>query len=328
MGNRGSTAALRRHQNLELRRKDRGHELEVRVVRDEGQDWIVVHSNDFINESLMLFLGINEKEWVRKRMIAHFATNEVGEFDTWSDMGAQESCTVTLIVPNDPTLTDADLVAHWTTLHQQTLVTDQGAPLHHYDTLLKILFIGDSSVGKTELLVRLADDVFNGDFISRIGVDFKIVSVDFERVRVKIQLWDTAGQDRFRTVTDALARSISAIFLVYDTNDRNTFEYLHMWFRNITRHDVHPSCVLIGHTLRGEAGRVVTHEDGLSMAKQYGASQFLEVNAQTGENCAETLLAAVRAVFLEQVNVASAHGGVRYYHGYEPWRYYAANQNV
>jgi len=327
MGNRGSTAALQEAakesdeapQNLELRRKDRGHELEVRVVRDEGQDWIVVHSNDFINESLMLFLGINEKEWVMKRMIAHFATNEVGEFDTWSDMGAQEICTVTLIVPDDPTLTDADLVAHWTTLHQQTLVTDQGAPLHHYDTLLKILFIGGSSVGKTELLVRLADDVFNGDFISRIGVDFKIVSVDFERVRVKIQLWDTAGQDRFRTVTDALARSISAIFLVYDTNDRNTFEYLHMWFRNITRHDVHPSCVLIGHTLRGEAGRVVTHEDGLSMAKQYGASQFLEVNAQTGENCAEALLAAVRAVFLEQVNVASAHYGVRYY---------AANQNV
>jgi len=313
MGNRGSTAALRRHQNLELRRKDRGHELEVRVVRDEGQDWIVVHSNDFINESLMLFLGINEKEWVMKRMIAHFATNEVGEFDTWSDMGAQEICTVTLIVPDDPTLTDADLVAHWTTLHQQTLVTDQGAPLHHYDTLLKILFIGGSSVGKTELLVRLADDVFNGDFISRIGVDFKIVSVDFERVRVKIQLWDTAGQDRFRTVTDAYWRMVSAIFLVYDTNDRNTFEYLHTWFRNITRHDVHPSCVLIGHTLRGEAGRVVTHEDGLSMAKQYGASQFLEVNAQTGENCAETLLAAVRAVFLEQVNVASAHYGVRYY---------------
>lgn len=58
---------------------------------------------------------------------------------------------------------------------------------------------------------------------------------------------------------------------------------------------------------------MVTHEDGLAMAERYGVSQFLEVNAQTGENCAEMLHAAVRAVLLEQVNVASAQSGVQYY---------------
>lgn len=277
MGNRGSTAALQEAaresdeapQNLsqEKRRGDRGHELEVRVVRDEGEDWIVVHSNDFINESLMLSLGIDEKDWVRKRMIAHFATNEVGEFDTWSDMGAQESCTVNLIVPDDLTLTDADLVARWAALQQQTLVADQALQPYPYDTLLKILFIGDSSVGKTELLVRLSDDVYNGEQMQGIGlgIDFKVMTVNFERARVKLQLWDTPGQERFRAITDSYWRGVSALFLVYDTNDRNTFEHLHMWFAEITRRDVpqgtvgHRSCILIGHTLRGETMTIHIH---------------------------------------------------------------------
>ncbi|EYB91447.1 hypothetical protein Y032_0206g1996 [Ancylostoma ceylanicum] len=70
-----------------------------------------------------------------------------------------------------------------------------------YDHLFKLLIIGDSGVGKSSLLLRFADNVFSENYITTIGVDFKIRTVDVDGQRVKLQIWDTAGQERFRTIT-------------------------------------------------------------------------------------------------------------------------------
>lgn len=70
------------------------------------------------------------------------------------------------------------------------------AVYNEYDYLFKILLIGDAGVGKAQLLLRFADDTYTEQYISTIGVDFKIRSVDLEGKRVKLQIWDTAGQER------------------------------------------------------------------------------------------------------------------------------------
>mmetsp|Transcript_24287 Transcript_24287/g.26981 ORF Transcript_24287/g.26981 Transcript_24287/m.26981 type:complete len:100 (+) Transcript_24287:25-324(+) len=76
-------------------------------------------------------------------------------------------------------------------------LTKAGRPKHvDYDFLFKILLIGDSAVGKSSLLLRFADQAFNTSFISTIGVDFKIRTVDMEGKKVKLQIWDTAGQEK------------------------------------------------------------------------------------------------------------------------------------
>mmetsp|Transcript_68143 Transcript_68143/g.189022 ORF Transcript_68143/g.189022 Transcript_68143/m.189022 type:complete len:189 (+) Transcript_68143:295-861(+) len=94
-----------------------------------------------------------------------------------------------------------------------------------YNHLVKLLLIGDSAVGKSSILLRYADDSFSSSFITTIGIDFKIKSIQLDDdKKVKLQIWDTAGQERFKTITTAYYRGAMGILLVYDVSNPNTFQ--------------------------------------------------------------------------------------------------------
>ena len=95
-----------------------------------------------------------------------------------------------------------------------------------YDLQIKIMMIGDQAVGKTALLVRYADDDFNEVLLPTIGIDFKIKTIDLLGKRVKLQIWDTAGQDRFRAVTRSYYRGAQGILLCFDATDPATVDSL------------------------------------------------------------------------------------------------------
>merc|ERR1711934_836535 len=105
-----------------------------------------------------------------------------------------------------------------------------------YDMLIKLLLIGDSGVGKSCLLCRYSDDVFNSNFITTIGIDFKIRTIELDGAKIKLQIWDTAGQERFRTITQAYYRGAMGILLVYDVTDDKSFNNIRTWMRNIEQH--------------------------------------------------------------------------------------------
>ena len=88
----------------------------------------------------------------------------------------------------------------------------------HYDQLIKLVFIGDSSVGKTCLLMRFSENRFSSDHMPTIGIDFKIKMLQVQDKRVKLQLWDTAGQERFQTITANYYRGAEGVILVYDAS--------------------------------------------------------------------------------------------------------------
>ncbi|BBN12064.1 hypothetical protein Mp_5g17050 [Marchantia polymorpha subsp. ruderalis] len=105
-----------------------------------------------------------------------------------------------------------------------------------YDYLIKLLLIGDSGVGKSCLLLRFSDDSFTTSFITIIGIDFKIRTIELDGKRIKLQIWDTARQERFRTITTAYYRGAMGILLVYDVTDESSFNNIRNWIRNIEQH--------------------------------------------------------------------------------------------
>ena len=105
-----------------------------------------------------------------------------------------------------------------------------------YDYLFKVLLIGNSGVGKSSLLLRFADDVFNDNFMPTIGVDFKIRTVDVDQKTIKLQIWDTAGQERFKTITSSYYKGAHGIIVTYDITDRESFSKVSEWMREVDKH--------------------------------------------------------------------------------------------
>ena len=97
------------------------------------------------------------------------------------------------------------------------------------DHIFKILIIGDSSVGKSNILLRFSDNIFHETFLPTIGVDFKIKNLTVKNQSVKLNIWDTAGQERFKTITSTYYKGSHGIIMVYDVTDRNSFNNINSW---------------------------------------------------------------------------------------------------
>merc|ERR1711934_713226 len=149
-----------------------------------------------------------------------------------------------------------------------------------YDMLIKLLLIGDSGVGKSCLLCRYSDDVFNNKFITTIGIDFKIRTIELDGKKIKLQIWDTAGQERFRTITQAYYRGAMGILLVYDVTDDKSFQNIRAWMRNIEQHANNEVVkVLLGNKCDMDMKRAVDSAKGEALAREYDI-EFFETSAK------------------------------------------------
>merc|ERR1711998_96899 len=165
-----------------------------------------------------------------------------------------------------------------------------------YDMLIKLLLIGDSGVGKSCLLCRYSDDVFNSNFITPIGIDFKIRTIELDGAKIKLQIWDTAGQERFRTITQAYYRGAMGILLVYDVTDDKSFNNIRTWMRNIEQHaNEQVVKILLGNKCDMPDKKMVTWEQGNDLAKEYGI-EFFETSAKTNVKVEEAFTAIARAI--------------------------------
>ena len=104
-----------------------------------------------------------------------------------------------------------------------------------YDFIFKVLLLGNSDVGKSSMLLRFVDSVWNDAFTPTIGVDFKVKTLEINNKRVKMQIWDTAGQERFRTVVSTYFRGAHGILLLYDVTNKDSFKNLENWLIEIEK---------------------------------------------------------------------------------------------
>lgn len=114
-----------------------------------------------------------------------------------------------------------------------------------HDIVLKVIIIGDSGVGKTNILTRYCEGIFKESYVATIGVDFKIKLIQHGDKKVKLQIWDTAGQERFKNITQTYYKGAAGIILVYAINNIESFRNLNSWIRQIENTSNEDSTVIL-----------------------------------------------------------------------------------
>ncbi|PAV17358.1 ras-domain-containing [Pyrrhoderma noxium] len=148
---------------------------------------------------------------------------------------------------------------------------------------VKLLLIGNSSVGKSSLIRRFSDEQFlpEDKASATVGIDFIVHKIEVNNRKVKLIIWDTAGMERFRAVTSACYRGVQGIVLVYDITDRETFDALPQWYSELEKYVSIPVVkILVGNKVDKEFSRQVSTSQGAEFAERMG-SLFIEASAKT-----------------------------------------------
>ena len=170
------------------------------------------------------------------------------------------------------------------------------------DIVYKVLLLGDSTVGKTCFLLRYCDKTFQDAHLSTIGLDYRVKTMTLKNNKnIKLQIWDTAGQDRFRAITKNYYKGANGIILIYDVTNLQTYENVKNWITQI-REETNPNVViyLAGNKIDiPEEERVVKTEEGKEIADEYKL-QFKETSAKDGINVNEVFQELVEKI--DEVN--------------------------
>eukprot|EP00792_Barthelona_sp_PAP020_P004109 TRINITY_DN1891_c0_g2_i1.p1 TRINITY_DN1891_c0_g2~~TRINITY_DN1891_c0_g2_i1.p1 ORF type:complete len:207 (-),score=62.01 TRINITY_DN1891_c0_g2_i1:73-663(-) len=150
--------------------------------------------------------------------------------------------------------------------------------------VIVIVTIGDSAVGKTSILRNFISSTFTAHHVPTVGVDFKYHDFNLNGQDVKLQIWDTAGQKKYQTITTAFYHGAHGIVVAYDVTRASTFENVQNWLDAVEKHaSENVELLLIGNKTDLDKERQVTTEEGLEFATERGIS-FIETSAQSGEN--------------------------------------------
>ena len=170
------------------------------------------------------------------------------------------------------------------------------------DIVYKVLLLGDSTVGKTCFLLRYCDKTFQDAHLSTIGLDYRVITMTLKNKKnIKLQIWDTAGQDRFRAITKNYYKGANGIILIYDVTNLQTYENVKNWITQI-REETNPNVViyLAGNKIDiPQEERAVKTEEGKEIADEYKL-QFKETSAKDGINVNEVFQELVEKI--DEVN--------------------------
>mmetsp|Transcript_4879 Transcript_4879/g.7384 ORF Transcript_4879/g.7384 Transcript_4879/m.7384 type:complete len:214 (+) Transcript_4879:206-847(+) len=166
-----------------------------------------------------------------------------------------------------------------------------------YAYLFKYIIIGDTGVGKSCLLLQFTDKRFQPVHDLTIGVEFGARMINIDNRQIKLQIWDTAGQESFRSITRSYYRGAAGALLVYDITRRETFNHLTRWLEEARQNaNANMVIMLIGNKLDLEHKRAVSFEEGQKFAEENGLI-FLETSAKTAKNVEEAFVSTASQVY-------------------------------
>ena len=171
-----------------------------------------------------------------------------------------------------------------------------------YDLSFKIIVIGDSGVGKSCLTNRATTNLFEDTYSATVGFEFLSFNVKINEKVVKLQIWDTCGQELYRSLITNFYRNSSLAIIVYAINSKDSFENIEMWLRELRTHSNPDAKVfLIGNKIDLENERKITREQGENFAKTNKLHLFLESSAKTGFNAKKVFIKAAKVLYDEHL---------------------------
>jgi len=153
-----------------------------------------------------------------------------------------------------------------------------------YDLLFKLILIGDSCVGKSNILLKYLKNEFDPNSRATVGVEFGTKNIIINNKKIKIQIWDTAGQERYRSITSADYKGAKGALIVYDITRKCTFDNIDKWISDLKLNGDKNICIVIlGNKSDLDDKREVSKGDGIKKSEMYKTA-FLETSALNGDN--------------------------------------------
>ena len=166
--------------------------------------------------------------------------------------------------------------------------------INNFSVFFKILLIGDLGVGKSCVILRYVEGDFPGNIMSSIGVDFKTKQIELDDHSIKMQIWDTAGHEKFRTITTSYYKSAQAIIILYDITQKSSFDHIRNWITEIDKFGKQGVLkVIVGNKLDLENNRKISKEDAENLALKYGVKLW-EVSAKDNTNIEEMFIDTIK----------------------------------
>ena len=162
--------------------------------------------------------------------------------------------------------------------------------------VLKLLLLGDSSVGKTSILLNYINNKFDESSISTVGVDYMDKIIDYNKFKIKLQIWDTSGEEKFRTITKNFYRNADGLLVVFDLTRKETYDHVRGWINEAKENNDKIKLILIGNKLDLKDGRIVT----IDVAKKFAELKnlkYIETSAKDGTNINESFQTIIDLLF-------------------------------
>ncbi|CAD8047585.1 unnamed protein product [Paramecium sonneborni] len=183
---------------------------------------------------------------------------------------------------------------------------------YNYHYSFKFIIVGDSGVGKSCLLQQFTEGQFKNNIDSTVGIGFGQKDVIYKDSVIRVNIWDTAGQESFRSITRAYYRGSIACLLVYDVTKKKSFHHLINWFNEV-KQDSQANIIIVGNKI-DSWGREVSQDEGQQLAQQTG-SLYFETSAKTGENVILTFETLVQKIYMKiknkEIDIDDPQNGIK-----------------
>ena len=172
----------------------------------------------------------------------------------------------------------------------------------NYDLLFKIIVIGNSGAGKSCLSMQATRNSFDTNYLATVGFEFFVFNIKFDSRIIKLQIWDTCGQEIYRSLITSFYKNSSLALIVYAIDDEKSFNDIDLWIKDLrTNSSPDIKIFLIGNKADLESNRKISKEQALQIKRDFDFNLFMETSAKTGFNAQELFIEASKVLYIDYI---------------------------